>query len=201
MAIPFSTLRDVKIHDNIGLNSNCVNAINYLSYGTNAKIGLPVDGKFEMLYHMNLGPDYQFTSWPGHNAVTIMLGGEAGKNLTIEGTNSLIEAEVDNLRHAYPAIGAFGVPCFKNWAQDPYAKGSYSASSTALYFNSDPSTVYPLICQYANPINENTFVFAGEHTIYGESNAHIEGAVKSGELAAEIIYPSKKQEKENCSIQ
>jgi monoamine oxidase len=192
MAIPFSTLRDVKIDEHMGLSYICKEAIHNLRYGTNAKIGLPVSGKFEMLHHINLGPKDQFISWPGYNAVTIMLGGDAGKDLTLESAEKLLVTENDNLQVAYPKIGKIGKPSIKNWAQDPYAKGSYSAHTTQPNdFSNLQSQQYPLLCEYAQPINNNTFVFAGEHTIYGAGRAHIEGAVQSGELAAKIISGKK----------
>jgi monoamine oxidase len=78
MAIPFSTLRDVKFGENFGLSENCAKAIQNLGYSTVSKIGLPVTGGFEMLYYFNIDHNEQFSSWPGHNAVTIMVGGEAG---------------------------------------------------------------------------------------------------------------------------
>jgi monoamine oxidase len=188
MAIPFSTLRDVTVDSSVDLGFVSRLAIKNLHYGTNAKIGIPVHGKFEMLYHVNIGPKDIFTAWPGKNAVTIFLGGEAGKNLTYESALRLVEDEKANLESGYPKIGKFDKPAIKNWTQDPYAKGSYSAHTTMNDdFRNVVSIKYPLLCEYAEPINNDTFVFAGEHTIYGKGRAHIEGAVLSGELAAQII--------------
>jgi monoamine oxidase len=200
IAIPFSTLRDVQIDENIGFDETTKKAIHNMPYGTSSKIGLPVSGKFNMLQHFNLGPKDQFVSWPGHNAVTIMLGGEKGKNLNLNNAKLLVKTEDANLKVAYPQIGNIGNPAIKNWAQDPYAKGSYSFKATLTDdYCFLPWYKYKQLCLFATPINikvnrdseGHTLFFAGEHTVMGETRATIEGAVQSGEIVAQIISQKK----------
>lgn len=206
MAIPFSTLRDVKLEENLGLTPNHINAIHNLDYSTMSKIGLPVTGQFEMLGHYMIEPHQQFHAWPGHNAVTITVGGEAGKHLGENGIEPVQENVARNiLPKIYPTIGEFGKSHIINWANDPFAKGSWSTGSREFKYNALPSEQFPQLRIFAEPLHEETFLFAGEHTIYGSGRSHIEGAVQSGELAAKIILDKRniphKTGKDNCAIQ
>ena len=206
MAIPFSTLRDVTFGENFGLTKKHRRAIDHLNYSTISKIGLPVTGKFEMLAHYNIDQGQQFFSWPGHNAVTLVVGGEAGRNFDETQAETFQNNIKEILPPIFPNIGQFGNNIhIKNWAKDPFAKGSWSMIPRDSNCSSAPSETFPELMQYAEPINENTFIFAGEHTIYGKNGRHIEGAVQSGEIAAKMILEkrgiSKKNEEENCSIQ
>lgn len=205
MAIPFSTLRDVNFGENFGLSETHTNAIQNLNYSTVSKIGLPVTGEFEMLAYFNIGEGQQFFCWPGHNAVTLMVGGEAGKGLNEIQAKTFQENTTQNLPGIFPKIGQFGNTHIKNWAEDPFAKGSWSTELRDLKFSCIPSKVFPKLFTYAEPINDDTFIFAGEHTISDSARTHIEGAVQSGEIAAKIILDkrklSQKNETENCSIQ
>ena len=206
MAIPFSTLRDVEFGKDFGLNDTHINAIQNLNYGTISKIGLPATGEFDMLGHFNIDEDRQFHAWPGHNAVTLAIGGEQGKNLGDDHTATLFqEIAIQSLPQIHPGMSEFGKAHIKNWAKDPFAKGTWSTGSRELNYTSEPSKVFPQLCKYAEPIHENTFIFAGEHTIYAEGRSRIEGAVLSGKIAAGIILKnrniSQKDEKENCTIQ
>jgi monoamine oxidase len=206
MAIPFSTLRDIKLGENFGLTDNHLSAIKNLNYSTVSKIGQPVTGQFEMLAHFNIDQGQQFFSWPGHNAVTLIVGGEAGRNLDETQAAAIQNNIKENFPPIFPNIGQFGNNVhIKNWAKDPFAKGSWSASSIYSNYSDAPSEIFPKLLQYAEPINDNTFIFAGEHTINDGARAHIEGAVQSGEIAAQMILDkrniSQTNQKENCSIQ
>jgi|GEM_PF-1598667 len=205
MTIPFSVLRDIEFGENIALSDHHKNAIQNLNYGTVSKVGVSITGKFDILGHFNIDQNQQFYCWPGHSAITIIVGGESGKDLTESTAEILQEKAINGLSQAYPALGKIKESHMKNWAEDPFAKGSWSTSSTTLNYSNEPSKLFPQLCAYAEPIHENTFVFAGEHTIFGEGRAHIEGAIQSGEIAARIILSNKNMaqnpKKENCSIQ
>ena len=191
LTLPFSTLRDVKITESVGLNPTQFKAINTFSYGTNSKIGFPVDGSFEMLYHINLNE--QFISWPGEKAVTIMLGGNSGQELDVSKASTLVDAEKATLKTIYPQIGNFGQPIIKNWADDEFAKGSYSAITTNMDQNLLTPSDNPLfkgMFKFAESTADQGLFFAGEHTRSDEFRSHIEGAVRSGKKVAKAINKS-----------
>jgi monoamine oxidase len=186
MAIPFSTLRRVGIDDSVGLTELQKRAISELPYGTATKVGIPITGSVSMLYDINL--DDKYMAWPGQKAVTVMLGGEAGASCTQDGAEKLVRRLYPSWQARYPAIGEIAATVVKNWSEDPFARGAYSATSTKV--DPDlliPSTRIPEIYQFADPCNNYTFLFAGEHTRADETSAFMEGAAKSGIAAADII--------------
>ncbi|MBL8677296.1 MAG: FAD-dependent oxidoreductase [Alphaproteobacteria bacterium] len=83
MTLPFSTLRHVKIDESVALRDDQRQAIQTLSYGTNAKIGIPVESPTnlydDLIYYFNL--DTMRCGWPGHNAFTLMVNAEDGETL------------------------------------------------------------------------------------------------------------------------
>ncbi|MBX9976908.1 MAG: FAD-dependent oxidoreductase [Alphaproteobacteria bacterium] len=188
LTLPFSTLRDIDIELTVALSPLQREVIKTLPYGTNTKIGIPVEGSFDMLHHISL--DEQFVSWPGHNTWTVMLGGDVGKNFTQHQSNDLIRDSREALQVAYPDIKNLGQPIIKNWAIDEFAKGSYSAS---LRINE----IYPEIFlqnndgqyQFSESLDKALFI-AGEHTRADSTRGHMEGAVRSGHSCAKAVLSS-----------
>lgn len=192
MTLPFSTLRHVTIDDSVGLSTFQRKAIQNLSYGTNSKIGLPTIAKNDiyddMLLYINL--DDHFNGWPGNNAVTFMINAEEGKNLTEEKAFQICKAQEEYLNKEYPYIKGFEKPVIKNWSQDPFSLGSYSAriadEDTAFEYRSSKKGLED-VRQYAEPLDNNRFLFAGEHTRADSTSGFIEGAIRSGYKAAELL--------------
>jgi len=190
MTLPFSTLRYVKIDPTVAVPPLTQDAIQTLSYGTNSKIGIqttaPAKLSDTMLYYVNAHTST--IAWPGENAVTYFVSGHAGQNVTAESALGIAEAEKANILHEYPTIKFTGNPAFKNWTKDKFSFGSYSAiSSDCPGAFSAPSDTYKEMSKYADPIDNDHFVFAGEHTRADGTRGHIEGAVRSGILAATIL--------------
>lgn len=190
MSLPFSTLRHVKIDPTVTLPTLTQDAIKTLSYGTNSKIGFettaPAKLSDSMLYYVNA--QTSTIAWPGENALTYFVSGHPGEKVTSALAPGIVEAEKAHIVHEYPTLKFTGAPILKNWTQDEFSLGSYSALSTdcAVEF-STPSDTYKDMSKYAEPVDNNHFVFAGEHTRADGTRGHIEGAVRSGILAATIL--------------
>ncbi len=100
------------------------------------------------------------------------MGGNVGAELTADSARALARNVTD-----YE-----GDVDFKNWSQDPYARGSYSVLSKEIgYFI--PWERNPDMPQFARPIG--SFTFAGEHAEMNSS--YIDSAVRSGERAGAYI--------------
>jgi monoamine oxidase len=199
MTLPFSTLRHVKIADSIGLSDFQNQAIQTLSYGTNSKIGVPVAAKNnlydDMVYYFNL--DTTRCGWPGHNAFTLMVNAEDGEKLDEEAAQAIWATESSVIQAAYPKITSFGSIVTKNWSQDEFSLGSYSGNKH------DDDSIITLLSEradcagmrkFAEPVNDSFFI-AGEHTRGDGSAAYIEGAVRSGYKAAELLQSTLRSSK------
>lgn len=193
MTLPFSTLRRVTIDDSVGLREDQKQAIQTLSYGTNSKIGIPVESRTnlydDLVYYFNL--DTNRCGWPGHNAFTLMVNAEDGEKLNEESAQHIYHNELPLIQQAHP-ITSFGTPIIKNWSQDPFALGSYSGSAmndNLLLLTPSQITGLEDIMKFAEPLNGH-FFFAGEHTRADDSVVHIEGAIRSGYKAAELLKAS-----------
>lgn len=195
MTLPFSTLRHVAIDGSVGLTDFQKVAIRELNYGTNSKIGIPVTSRKtnlydEMVYYFNL--DTTRCGWPGHNAFTLMVNAEDGAKLDEDAAQEIWTTESFVISKAHPKITAFGPMVTKNWSQDEFALGSYSGvkhdDDSCMLMS---STIEGLkdIRKFAEPVKDS-FFFAGEHTRADGSVAHIEGAVRSGYKAAELLQRS-----------
>lgn len=191
ITLPFSTLRDVKIDDSVGLSDFQQKAIKELPYGTNSKIGIPVVSSKkiydDMLYYLNL--DDRLIGWPGENALTLMVNAENGENLDHVTASDIAAQQYNFVTSQHPSIKGFGDVVVKNWAQDPLAKGSYSTSTTDvqhdLCYPHEDKVQFPGMRKFAEPVNKSIF-FAGEHT-RSDYPAYIEGAVRSGKTAVEML--------------
>lgn len=188
MSLPFSTLRDVKV-DPALLPEFSKEAIKHLSYGTNSKIGFEVNGPVDFYKVINsyYNTKDSIRGWSDEKSYILFVSGQTGQILTPELAPKIVNAEIKNLKAVLPDL-KYGPPLLKNWVQDEFSKGSYSAISTALpeAFRAE-SKEYKGLRAYANPADNKHFIFAGEHTRTDDTQGHIEGAVRSGLLAATIL--------------
>lgn len=193
MTLPFSTLRHVELTDNLHFSLVTKVAIDTLPYGTNGKIGVVAEGKKniydQLLYHINC--DTLQMGWPGEKTMTLLVAADKGQTLDEDSAENIISQEKSIIEGTLSC--QFGKAHFKNWTQDPFSCGSYSARSieemTVLYnLNVDENENIQDNGTYAfaQPMNHNRFVFAGEHT-RSDVPATIEGAIRSGMAAASII--------------
>lgn len=91
------------------------------------------------------------------------------------------------LRECHPSLGSaeLAVVDTTNWAEDPYALGSYSL------FGGTPATRAMLdAIQQHQPLNDaGAIALAGEYASDDPRvQGHLEGALRSGKRAAEHIY-------------
>jgi len=199
MTIPFSVLRFLDLDESLGLSELQKRAIQTLPYGSNAKV--QVRGVTRPNFRYYLHGETQTTSWlpvsgPGF---TIYTGGEKGLTLSEETAAPLVSSVLRDLglpevmsatggsssSSFSSASAAAASPPFivKNWSQDPFAKGSYSANGICDFGLRMPSNLsgFKEFREFAEPVGG--FIFAGEHTQL--DCGYMESAVRSGETAAQ----------------
>jgi monoamine oxidase len=197
LTVPFSVLRDVDLHANLGIPGDKLSAINNMVYGNNAKLHVGFDGPFWGA-HNSTGvsysdlPDHQLT-WEvnptnasaEHAVLVDYSGGVRGANLGPNGTNNETKKFLEDLDLVYPGALAAATRLdgnpnkflfdLKHWPSDPLVEGSY-VSNHPGYF----TTIAGI---EGTPV-ENLY-FAGEHTdSFYEWQGYMEGAANSGIRAA-----------------
>jgi monoamine oxidase len=202
LTLPFTKLREVKGLESLELDELKLQAINELSYGTNAKLfsgtktrawlskdsGLPVasDGYFYGdLGFQNIWD--QSAAQPGEAGIlTNFLGGMAG--LADETTARKILN--DSLAKMAPKIAESLDPAAVAaffWATYPYTLGSYASAGVGQY------TTFLDVA--AEPALDGRVQFAGEHTS-SEFLGYMNGGVQSGNRAAAALIETLALKKE-----
>jgi monoamine oxidase len=199
LTIPFSVLRDVDLHENLGIPTDKQSAIDTMIYGNNAKLHVGFDGPF-WAAHNSTGvsysdlPNHQLT-WEvnptnasANNTVLVdYSGGERGANLDPNQTNLETKRFLDDLDKVYPGALAAAIRTktpppkeeflsdLKHWPSASKSKGSY-VSNHPGYF----TTIAGI---EGTPVDN--LYFAGEHTdSFYEWQGYMEGAANSGIRAA-----------------
>lgn len=183
MTIPFTMLRNVEIA--VELPAEKKNAIEKLSYGTNAKMMFGMDkrlwrdkgfGGYLFNETIQNGWDNSLAQLEdkGYGGYTIFLGAAEGVNLNKNEYDKYLNA----LDKAYPGAKAAhnGKKAIMHWPTQPFAKGSY-----ACFKKGDIINVLPHV---ATPV-DNLF-FAGEHCSV-DFQGFMEGGAETGKKAAEEI--------------
>lgn len=194
MTIPFSVLRSLELDESLGLSDLHREAIQTLSYGTNSKVQVRGEMEPDLRYLVN-ATDSSTTSWkPVSGAgLTIFMGGETGRTLSSETAVPLMRSALRSLPtlEAGSAAGVAEEAAFviKNWFEDPFARGSYSASGLHAPRLDIPSALAAFngFREFAEPVGG--LVFAGEHTQV--DNGYMESAVRSGKLAAKYYLSNR----------
>lgn len=192
MTLPFSTLRHVHIHHSVDLPQLTKEAIETLPYGTNGKIGIPLNLSTkkclqnQMLYYIDLTENIM--GWPGEETLTLYVSAKKGEELEGESVQPILNNIEEKVKSEFPCVKSFDSKkwVFKNWFKDPFAQGSYSTvNSTSKPDIYKESTIHKGMRAFAEPFDNNHFIFAGEHTRthYG----YIESAIQSGIEASSII--------------
>lgn len=189
LTLPFSTLRLVRIEKSVPITQFQRDSIQQLSYGNHIKIGVPIQGSKniadDLRYYVNL--DQQFFGWPGHNAMTYYIGGSKSKSCDLDELKQIISESGQHIKDAHPYIKSYGELKVKDWNTDPFSKGSHSITragdKSSLWKTSDKDK---RLKEFADSPDGQLF-FAGEHVMSNETAGFMEGAVRSGEIAAEQI--------------
>lgn len=183
MTVPFSVLRDVKT--NVDMSPRKIKCIKELSYGTNSKLFLGMKNRIwrEQGFSGYVLSDLVHNGWDssqmqhdnmGAGGYSIFMGGKMGKDLS----ESQIEGYLDKLNLIYPNIkeqfnGKKGI---FNWANSPFAKGSYACMTVGQM------TAFG--GEGAKPVGN--ILFAGEHCSK-TSQGYMNGGAETGRMAAEEL--------------
>lgn len=181
LAAPFSCLRKVKGIHSLQISDVQKQLIQELPYGSNSKSLLVFKDRFwkdcaafqgdfpsETFWELDGPPD-------GRGYLVNYVGGEVGRDMTKENFRNVLF----DLNTIFPVseeslLGGEIV----NWTQSEYSLGSYACPAPGQYeafLKAQNSFAY-----------RGRVVFAGEHTA-GASSGTMNGALKSGVFAAEVI--------------
>ena len=165
-----------------------------LQYGCNYKVALPIDLSQRSRYRSLIFDNA--VSFMNHDeTIALVYANEphqdiratiklmkAGHNLEDEHGATIINAGDQQYQHYDDAVQHV-------WADDPYARGSYSGYSTTLGCELDNYIQHRTVDfkRLFAPINDQLF-FAGEHTTVLDCIGTMEAAVESGERVAKAVY-------------
>jgi monoamine oxidase len=187
LAIPFSTLRDVKL--SVPLSPVKKRAIAELHYGAASKVCVGITGKPWRALNSS-GTVLSDSAFPycwdatrmqdsEHGVITFFTGGTDGRLLGKVDDSMSRAAMLEVLNRVFPGVRAAARPGEQvtvPWSDEPFAKGGY-----ALYA---PGQVTAFRGCEGEP--EGRVFFAGEHTSL-EAQGYMEGAVRSGVKAARDV--------------
>lgn len=204
LAIPFTTLREVSLHPNLGLSMEKRAAIDLLGYGTNAKLMVGFDSR-PWLAHGGSGASYSDlpnhqTTWetnprsatPARAVLTDYSGGDRGASLNPADVQAETGLFLSDLDRVFPGAEAAAsrradgsvVAHLEHWPSNPFIRGSYTC-----YLPGQFTTIAGLEGLPADGV-----YFAGEHTnSFYEWQGFMEGAALSGlEAAAAILRAARR---------
>lgn len=196
LAIPCSTLRDVKIAKGL-FPEDQKRAIDELQYGTNAKILIPVNVKQKTTSSFSSTENTLIWFNKDSGIMTFYYGGTPGcfNSDSPEEISAKIAIELDALKILYPSVTvnmdkAVGI----SWKHEKYSKGSYSSWGLGQYeiFNAMEEHLGEMVRTVFRPIDDKIF-FAGEHAAIGDAST-LDGAVESGERTARMVTKCLKDE-------
>ncbi len=197
LAIPFTVLRDVELDASLALPLAKRNAIDFLGYGTNAKMMVGFTGRpwvglgstgasySDLLHHQTTWETNPARAGSNQAILTDYSGAERGATLNPLAAQSEAELFLSDLDIVYPGaagaatrIGGQLVVHLEHWPSNPFTQGSYTC-----YLPGQFTTIAGIEGQ---PVNN--LYFAGEHTnSFYEFQGFMEGAALSGIQAATDI--------------
>ena len=172
-----------------------------VAYGQHGKIIVPVDKKCASSPSLMMEGMGTFLN-PTHDLLTLYYVGHYGATLKTHAkeyykkARSLVTKAIPNehLTSHSPCLAKDEInhyahaPITKDWANDPFSRGSYSAFSKSLDGIHDAIVSYKGIDVRKLFIPENdTLFFAGEHTSIIPEIGTMEAAVESGERIAQCL--------------
>jgi monoamine oxidase len=203
LAIPFTTLRHVSLHVNLGLSSEKRAAINLLGYGTNAKMIVAFNSRPWATQGSN-GSSYSDlmnhqTTWetnPRRATATQALltdysGGDRGASLNPSAVQLEASRFLADLNVVFPGSqaaarrNAGGVMAhLEHWPSNPLTRGSYTS-----YLPGQFTTIAGL-----EGLPAGNLYFAGEHAnSFYDFQGFMEGAALSGlDVAAAILKAARR---------
>lgn len=198
LALPFNMLREVALHDSLGLSAAKRTAIAGTVYGKNAKLMVGFTGR-PWSEQGSSGAAYSDranlqTTWETNpsaanatrGVITDYTGGTLAASLSPSRLAANTSAFLDDFEAVFPGARALTrknpngsvVSHLQHWPTDPFTKGSYTANATG-YFTT--------ICGHEGTAQQNLY-FAGETTdSFYAWQGFMEGGALSGlRVAGEI---------------
>lgn len=198
-ALPFTMLRQVEGIKTLALGQKKQEAIARLGYGNNAKvmygfterwwrnpaIRLPAPSNGSIFTDLPLQCTWESSrGQPGESGIlTNYLGGAGAKPFTTERFDKFRE----ELNRVFPGIAAKfdGKRALMDWPEYKFTRGSYTCPLVGQYTT--------LLKVAGEPELGGRLIFAGEHTS-GDFSGFMNGAVQSGNRAAQEILATKRAE-------
>jgi monoamine oxidase len=180
IAIPWSVLRQIPII--APLTDFQQSAILQLPYGNLVKTLLQYPYRFwsQSNFGINvLDAEYQVIWEPSfaQTGTERILSCFSGGSRSIELSENAVDRAIATVRQVYPKAPPILTSCSYDWNVDEWAKGAY------CYFRpGDLDRFNPHLMQRAGQI-----FFAGEHTAPVEYRGYMEGAIRSGQRAAQQV--------------
>jgi len=207
LAMPFSVLRFVDLDASLGLPAAKQHAIDFLGYGTNAKMMLGFSGRPWIQQGCN-GTSYadlpnDQTTWETNptraNATRAILTDYSGgtRGATLDPTKPQDEAKLflDDLDKVFPGAAAAATRInssgdlrvhLEHWPSNPLTQGSYTCYKPGQFTTMAGVEGLPV----------GNLYFAGEHAnSFYEAQGFMEGAALSGAQAASDILRVMKKDK------
>jgi monoamine oxidase len=199
LALPFATLREVDLHDSLGLPDSKINAIQSLGYGTNAKMMIGFNGRpwvslgsngeaySDLAHHQLTWETNPLGAGTNRGVLTDYSSGRRGETLNpnnVQNEANLFLQDLDNVFPGALASARRGanrriLAHLEHWPSNPLTQGSYTC-----YL---PGQFTTIAGNEGTPVGN--LYFAGEHAnSFYEWQGFMEGAALSGIQAAEQIF-------------
>jgi monoamine oxidase len=204
IAMPFSVLRGVALHANLGVPADQRAAIENLGYGANAKLLVGSNGRpwtafgsngtaySDLVNHQLSWETNRIRASATRGVLTDYASGDRGASLDLMGVQPAAEAFLADLDLVYPGAAAVAsrrndgsvIAHLEHWPSNPFALGSYTCYKPGQF-----TSIAGLEGQPAGNL-----YFAGEHAnSFYDWQGFMEGAALSGlDVAAEILRVAKK---------
>jgi monoamine oxidase len=204
LAMPFSVLRHVALHPNLGIPLAQRTAINTLGYGTNAKLLVGFDGRpwiaqnssgsaySDLTHHQLTWETNRARATAARGVLTDYASGDRGFAMNPAAVQAEAEAFLADLDLVYPGAAAVAsrrpdntlVAHLEDWPSNPLTLGSYTCYRPGQFTTMAGLEGVPV---------ENLF-FAGEHAnSFYDWQGFMEGAALSGlDVAAAIVRAVRK---------
>ena len=204
LAMPFSVLRHVALHPNLGIPIAQQTAINTLGYGANAKLLVGFDGRpwiaqnssgtaySDLTHHQLTWETNRARASAARGVLTDYASGDRGFAMNPAAVQAEAEAFLADLDLVFPGAAAVAsrrpddtlVAHLEHWPSNPLTLGSYTCYRPGQFTTMAGLEGVPV---------ENLY-FAGEHAnSFYESQGFMEGAALSGlDVAAAILRAVRK---------
>jgi monoamine oxidase len=204
LALPFSVLRQVALHPNLGIPGAQRAAINTLGYGANAKLLVGFNGRpwiaqdssgtaySDLEHHQLTWETNRARASAARGVLTDYASGDRSLAMNPAAVQAETEAFLDDFDQVYPGAAAIAsrrsdgtlVTHLEHWPSNPLALGSYTCYRPGQF-----TTIAGL-----EGLPVDNLYFAGEHAnSFYESQGFMEGAAVSGlDVAAAILRAVRK---------